>query len=333
MNETRRRVMKQAATLAAASTLGFPMISRAAGAATVTYGGSAWLGHYSAYIAMKTGIYSKLGIDLKWQSFSTSSARMAAVMAGNLDVAGTGVVSALALMANGAKQFQVIATPNNFGKAEGMLVRDGVNSLADLKGKKIGVTYASSSHVLLLDVLAQANMNPETDVQIINLPATDLLSAYRANQIDAAVAWTPAFNRIRGLVGTKLLLDDSAFSLYKSYKMTPGPDVLLTRTGFGKDHPELVKQFLQGVFEANTFMTEKPEEAAKILAELTALSYGEQLTTIKQTEWFTLADQKALLEKPASFVTGMQKLSDMLVKLKQIDRSPQVAQWVSTTYL
>lgn len=333
MNETRRRVLKQAATLAAASAVGFPMIARAAGTATVNYGGSAWLGHYSAYIAMKTGIYSKLGIDLKWQSFSTSSARMAAVMAGNIDIAGSGVVSTLALMANGAKQFQLIATPNNFGKAEGLLVRDDVNSLADLKGKKIGVTYASSSHVLLLDVLAQANINPETDLKIINLPATDLLTAYRANQIDAAVAWTPAFNRIRGLVGTKMLLDDSAFSLYKSYKMTPGPDVLLARTSFGKENPDVVKKFLQGVFEANAFMTQKPEEAAKILVELTALSYPEQLTTIKQTEWFSLADQKTLLEKPASFVTGLQKLSEMLVKLKQIDRAPQVQQWVATQYL
>ncbi|KAG1435314.1 hypothetical protein G6F55_014364 [Rhizopus delemar] len=53
---------------------------------------------------------------------------MSAVMAGNIDLAGTGVVSSLALMAAGARQFQVIATPNNFGRAEGVLVRDDVKS-------------------------------------------------------------------------------------------------------------------------------------------------------------------------------------------------------------
>ncbi|EOA02411.1 ABC transporter substrate-binding protein [Herbaspirillum frisingense GSF30] len=333
MNQNRRRVMKQVITLAAAGAAGLPLVASAAAPTVINYGGSAWLGHYSAYIAMKTGLMTKHGIDLRWQAFSTSSARMAAVMAGNVDIAGTGVVSALALMASGARQFQLIATPNNFGRAEGLLVRDGIKELADLKGKKIGVTYASSAHVLLLDVLSQAGINPDKDVAIINLPATELLTAYKANQIDAAAAWTPTFDRIRALPGTRLLFDDSAFSLYKSYKMSPGPDVLLTRSSFGKDNPAAVKSFMQAIFEANAMLTQKPEESARILLELTSLSMEEQLGVIKQTEWFTLADQKALMSDPGNFIVGLQKLAEMLVKLKQVDSMPQVRQWVNTTYL
>lgn len=333
MNQNRRRVMKQVITLAAAGAAGLPLVASAAAPTVINYGGSAWLGHYSAYIAMKTGLMTKHGIDLRWQAFSTSSARMAAVMAGNVDIAGTGVVSALALMASGARQFQLIATPNNFGRAEGLLVRDGIKELADLKGKKIGVTYASSAHVLLLDVLSQAGINPDKDVAIINLPATELLTAYKANQIDAAAAWTPTFDRIRALPATRLLFDDSAFSLYKSYKMSPGPDVLLTRSSFGKDNPAAVKGFMQAIFEANAMLTQKPEESARILLELTSLSMEEQLGVIKQTEWFTLADQKALMSDPGNFIVGLQKLAEMLVKLKQVDSMPQVRQWVNTTYL
>ncbi|MFJ3056967.1 ABC transporter substrate-binding protein [Herbaspirillum sp. NPDC087042] len=333
MNQNRRRVMKQMISLAAAGAAGIPLAASAATPTVINYGGSAWLGHYSAYIAMKTGLMAKYGIDLRWQAFSTSSARMAAVMAGNVDIAGTGVVSALALMASGARQFQLIATPNNFGRAEGLLVRENIKELADLKGKKIGVTYASSAHVLLLDVLAQAGINADKDVAIINLPATELLTAYKANQIDAAAAWTPTFDRIRALPATRTLFDDSAFSLYKSYKMSPGPDVLLTRTSFGKDNPGAVKAFMQAIFEANAMLTNKPEEAARLLLELTSLSMEEQLGVIRQTEWFTLADQKALMSDPGNFVVGLQKLAEMLVKLKQIDSMPQVRQWVNTTYL
>lgn len=333
MNETRRAVMKQAVMLAAASATGFPMLARAASQTVINYGGSAWLGHYSAYVALKTGIMARHGIDLRWQSFSTSSARMAAVMAGNVDIAGTGVVSALALMASGAKQFQLIATPNNFGRAEGVLVRDNVKSLNDLKGKKIGVTFASSAHVLLLDVLEQAKINADKEVSIINLPATEILTAYRSNQIDAAVAWTPTFNRVLSQPNTKMLLDDTAFSLYKTYKMTPGPDVLLTRAAFGKSNPAAVNAFLQAIFEANVFMTQKPEEAAKILIELTALTQEEQVATIRQTEWFGRDDQKTLLDNPGNFVIGLEKLSEMLLKLKQIDSVPPVRQWVNASYL
>ena len=88
MNMNRRAMLVRTAALAGASALGFPMIGRAAGA-SYTYGGSAWLGHYSAYIALKTGLFAKQGLDIKWQSFATSSDRMSAVMAGNIDLAGT----------------------------------------------------------------------------------------------------------------------------------------------------------------------------------------------------------------------------------------------------
>lgn len=340
MTSNRRTFLKQAswigvATATAGFSAGFAPLARAA--TVVNYGGSSWLGHYAAYLAMKTDIFTKLGIDCHWQNFSTSSARMGAVMAGNIDIAGTGVVSALALMANGAKQFQLISTPNNFGKSEGLLVRSNVKSMADLKGKKIGVTYASSSHVLLLDVLRQANMDPNKDVSIINLPANELLTAYRSNQIDAAAAWTPTFDHIKALPDTKLLLDDSSFSLYKQYQLTPGPDVLLVRTAFATAHPDVPKAFLEGVGQANDMMTHDPEKAAPILMTLTGLSQDEQMAVLRQTQWYSHAQQKTLFVgsggKPAPFVDGVQKLSDMLVDLKQIDQSPKVADWINASYL
>ena len=336
MKQMRRTFLKRATSLLAAGTVSsFAPLARAA--TVVNYGGSSWLGHYSAYIAMKTGGFEKLGINLRWQSFGTSSARMGAVMAGNIDIAGTGVVSALALMASGARQFQLISTPENYGKSEGLLVHDDVKSLADLRGKKVGVTYASSSHVLLLDVLRQANIDPARDLSIINLPAPELLSAYRSKQIDAAVAWTPTFDKIKALPDTKLLLDDSSFSLSKQFQISPGPDVLIVRTAFGSAHPDVPKAFLKGISEANVMMTQKPEEAAKVLIELTSLTLPEQLAIVKQTQWYTLEQQKAIFlpngNAPASFVVGMQKLADMLVQLKQIDQAPKVQDWVQSAYL
>jgi taurine transport system substrate-binding protein len=329
MDHQRRRVMK--AALAATAAAGLPMIARAA--TTYKYGGSTWLGHYSAYIAIKTGIFSKLGLDIQWQSFGTSSERLGAVMAGQIDLAGTGIVAAMALMANGAKQFQVIATPNNYGKVEGLLVRSDVNSIADLKGKKIGVTFASSAHVLLLDLLKQAGMTVGSDVTIINMPAPNLPTAYQAKQVDAVAAWTPAFNRVRALPDTKVLADDTAFSLYKQYNVMPGPDVLLTTAKLGNENPDVVKKFLQGIFEANKMLSTAPDEATKVLVPLTQLSPAEQLETVKQVEWYTLEQQKSLLVSPGSFVTGMQKLADMLVDLKQIDKAPPVKDWVQGSYL
>jgi taurine transport system substrate-binding protein len=332
MNMNRRAMLVRTATLTGAGALGFPIIARAA-KSSYTYGGSAWLGHYPAYVALKAGFFEKQGLKIEWQNFATSSDRMSAVMAGNVDLAGTGIVSALALMAAGARQFQIIATPDNFGRSEGLLAPESVKSITDLKGKKIGVTYASSTHVLILDVLRQAGMDPDKDVSLINLPATNILSAYQGKQIDAAAAWTPAFDKIKALPGTHVVVDDTSFSLYKQFSITPGPDVLLTHTALGKESPDVVRKFLKATFDANDMLTNRPAEAAALLQDLTGLGKEDLTGVVKQTEWYSAAAQKELMVQPAKFVSGMQKLADMLVALKQIDKAPVVKDWVESSYL
>ena len=80
-------------------------------------------------------------------------------------------------------------------------------------------------------------------------------------------------------------------------------------------------------------LSEQPEEAAGVLLELTGLSREDQLAVIKQTQWYSAEDQKALMVDPGNFVNGMQKLAEMLVSLKQIDRAPTVKDWVQASYL
>ncbi|HCW16586.1 MAG TPA: taurine ABC transporter substrate-binding protein, partial [Achromobacter sp.] len=76
-----------------------------------------------------------------------------------------------------------------------------------------------------------------------------------------------------------------------------------------------------------------PEEAAGVLLELTGLSKDDQLAVIKQTQWYSAADQRGLMVDPGNFVAGMQQLAEMLVTLKQIDKAPQVKDWVQASYL
>ena len=89
----------------------------------VRYGGSAWLGHYPAYLAMSDGTFKSAGIEQSWESFGTSSARLTALMSGGIDIACTGIVSAMALMARGARQFSIIGIPESFGRVEGLSSR------------------------------------------------------------------------------------------------------------------------------------------------------------------------------------------------------------------
>src|SRR6218665_1598300 len=93
------------------------------------WGGSAGWAHFPAYRALKGGTLPAASIDLRWQSFGTSSARMSAVLSGGIDIACTGIVSALALMARGSRHFAIIAVPEDFGRVEGLFVRSDVSAI------------------------------------------------------------------------------------------------------------------------------------------------------------------------------------------------------------
>jgi taurine transport system substrate-binding protein len=328
MYQSRRHFLQSAA---AAAAMGLPAVGMAA-QETINYGGSAWLGHYPAYLGMKNGAFSTEGIDLQWQSFGTSSARMSAVLSGGIDIACTGIVSALALMARGSKHFSIIAVPENFGRVEGLFVRADINSLKDLKGKKVGVTFASSAHLLVLDLLAGAGFGP-SDVTVLNVPAPELPAAIQSGQIDAAAAWTPQFNRIRAFPGMKLLADDTSFSLYKSHNVTPGPDVVIVRNAYAEKNAAVVRKFLKAYFNASVVLRDRPDEAAKHLSSLTNLSVVDQVETIKGAEWYSGSQQAQLLKVPGTYVEGLQRLAELLVTHKQIDKAPAVRDWINPSYI
>lgn len=334
MSIDRRNFMKGVAVSAALASL--PLSSRLAFAAemqTINYGGSQWLGHYPAYVAMQNGTFEANNIKLGWDSFGTSSGRMSALMAGNIDVAGTGVVSAIALMARGVNRFYVIGVPENFGRVEGLFTHNDVNSLEDLRGKTIGTTFASSSHMLVLDLLAQHNLKVDSDVNVINVPAPELPAAMQSKQIDACATWTPYFNQIARMPDIKLFADDTEFSLYKEFGVTPGPDVLVVSKSFADKNPELIKRFTKAYFETCALLGANPEKAVDILSELTQLDSEEQLQTINDADWYDLAMQQSMLAPGAKFVEGLQRLSDMLVDFGQIDKSPDVAQWIKADFV
>lgn len=330
MQINRRDFLNLSAAFAVAGGVIAPLAARSADQMTVRYGGSAWLGHYPAYLAMAQDYFKEAGINQEWESFGTSSSRMSALMSGGVDIACTGVVSALALMARGAKQFSIIAIPENFGRVEGIVVQEGIRSVQDLKGKKLGVTFASSAHLLVLDVLAQAGLT-ENDVTVLNVPAPELPAAMKAGQIDAAAAWTPQFNAILKQPGVTLLADDTHFRLYQSHKVTPGPDVLVVSKTFASENPDTVKAYVKAYFRANEILRDRPDEAAVPLMKLTNLSKEDQITVIKGADWFTQNQQNEILK--GAYIEGLQKLAELLVEHKQIDTAPVVADWIDASFI
>lgn len=302
---------------------------------TVVYGGSQWLGHYPAMIGIEKGYFKEQGMRAIFQGFYTSSGRMGAMAAGQLDVATTGVISALSLMASANESFYVVGTPDSYAKLEGIVAKSDINSIEELKGKKLAVTFSSSAHVMVYDVLAQHGLDPAKDVQLINMGINDMPSAFATGQIDAAAPWTPAFEKLLAMPGCHLLVNDEEFSLYKQYKVGPGPDVLVVSRTFADKNPELAKKFVAAYFKACEFLKDPAnlQEAAQIISQYTGLDPQTQVESLKTITWYSGAEQQELMVNPGSFVQGVKMLAKFLVDHKLLDKEAPVEKYLRTDLL
>lgn len=296
---------------------------------TVVYGGSSWLGHYPVWVGIEKGIFRNHGLGVLFQNFYASSGRMGSLVAGDLDIASTGSISAIALMASGSKGFMTFATQDSYATVEGLIARENIQSIADLKGKKVAAPFASSAHVLVLDLLEQNGLDPDKDLTLLNLKVNEMPAAMASGEIDACAAWTPHFNKLLNMEGNHLLADDTAFSLYKQFSLGPGPDIMVVRREFAEKYPNTCKAFVKGYFEAVEMLRTQPKECAEVLVKLTNLSMEDQMSVLKDIQWIPGSEQRALMVDPGKFTEGMQRLAEFLVKHKQIDAAPAVKEWVA----
>ncbi|WP_231717112.1 ABC transporter substrate-binding protein [Desulfosarcina ovata] len=326
-------LLKKSLVLVAALILAISVVSAHADGkpekVTVIYGGSSWLGHYPAWVGIEKGLFKKYGLGVLFQNFYASSGRMGSLVAGDLDVASTGSISAIALMASGSKGFMAFGTQDSYATVEGIIAKENTKNIQDLKGKRIAAPFASSSHVLVLDILEQNGIDPDKDLDLVNLKVNEMPAAMGSGEIDACAAWTPHFNKLLNMPGNHMLVNDTEFSLYKKYKLGPGPDLLVVRKEFAEKYPNTCQAFVKGYFEAVDMLINQPEECAKVLVKLTNLSMEDQMTVLKDIAWIKGSEQKNLMVQPGGFVTGMQRLAEFLVRHKQIDSAPDVKRWIA----
>lgn len=296
----------------------------------LVYGGSSWLGHYPAYIGVQKGFFKDAGFDVEFKSYATSSDRMTGLAAGQVDIASTGAISAISMMASGSKGFYVVGSPDIYVGQEGIIANADIKTIADLKGKKIGVPFSSSSQVIVYDALKQANLVPNKDVQVLNMSGDAMVAAFTNKEIDAAAIWTPTFNKLQQVTGAHKLFIDTDTSIYKQYGFGAGPDVLVVSKKFYDANKDAVKKFMVAYYKSLAWMRDNPDQATQILKDLTKLSDQEQKDIITSVKWTDIDKQKASLGDNGNMTNTMDFLQKFLADNKLIGNSVQVKDWIKT---
>ena len=159
---------------------------------------------------------------------------------------------------------------------DGIVARDNIKSIEDLKGKTVAYAQSSPSQYYFNTLLLFAGVQPKQVSHKYTRSAFEASAAFVADKnIDACVSWAPDIYNIPDKVpGTKLLS-----STADAAKVIT--DVWAARADFARDHPQVIKGLVEGIFKGMEKLAKDPafkEEACKWLAS----GYGLPADEIKK---------------------------------------------------
>jgi hypothetical protein len=179
----------------AAATVGLLPGLRPARAAAATTFRIGWQKNGVLALAKRQGAIEKRlsdrGIKIEWSEFTSGPPLLEALGAGALDFGATGDVPPLFAQAAGGNLVYA-GIYKGSPEASAILVRknSSIQSLADLKGKKVAFKRGSSAHNVTVKALRKGGLTP-ADVDAIDLAPPDAAAAFKNGSIDAWSIWDP----------------------------------------------------------------------------------------------------------------------------------------------
>ena len=137
------------------------------------------------------------GYKINWRKFDSGAKVATGLASGDVQVAVIGSSPFAAAVSRGVDA-QLFWLQDDINEAEAMIVRNGagINKPADLKGKKIGVPFASTTHFHTMFFLELSGIKP-SEVKLLNLQPNQISAAWERGDIDAAYVWDPALAKLK----------------------------------------------------------------------------------------------------------------------------------------
>lgn len=216
-------------------------------------------------VGVKKGFFAKHGLNLQVSNFGGGGKLHQAMAAGSIDI-GVGAGPEMALIAKGSPE---LAICEGFPSVRfiGIAVPEDspIRDVAELKGKKIGVSSSGSlTSWLALQLARKKGWGPDGVERVaIGNGASSIVSAFRTHAVDADVSATSVlFNMEADHVG-RLLIPVS------DYEGNLAGGTIYAMTELLKRDPDAVRRFLAGWFETIDFMRGHKAEAVSIMSEVT----------------------------------------------------------------
>ena len=254
--------------------LALPSLAGSAGEpVTLAYSQIGLLAHLPWQVALGQKYFEEQGLEPKGYNFESGAKSIAALIGGSADFAANALEHAIKAKAQGKDLVYVFSSTRlpGFGLAVASTQKGEIKSVADLKGKQVGVSgIGAASHVLLDYILRKNGVDPK-DVKVIAVGLSTFPPALEGGRIVAGMAGEPFFSRMIAK-GTAFSLGNLS-SLKETQAILGGEYVFsgaITRPDVIAKRPQVVQKVVTALVKASHFIeTRTPEDiASAVPAEL-----------------------------------------------------------------
>lgn len=284
---------------------------------------------YTWYIAEAEGFFEDRGIDVELVYFPVYSDSVQAFSTGQVDMLSVAMPDTIAPYINDIGLETVLILDNSNG-ADGLVAKEGINELKDLKGKSIATEYGTIEHFFLLSMLDTVGLT-EKDINFVNLSISDSGPAFLADSVDAASLWEPTLSTALEKEGSKLLV---------SSEDTPGliVDELVVSKDMADNGKEDIEKVINAYFDCLEFYSENEEKALEDMAEGAEISVEEMRVSMSGSKLFSLQECIDTMDNKADDYSyapyTAKKVAEFLKGVNMIEELPDdTAKMFNSTYL
>lgn len=273
-----------------------------------------------------------LGAKVEWLNFPSGPNVVAALAAGEVDIARIGSVPTVSALVR-KLPIEVIAVSGVIATSERLIARHAVGSVKALEGRAVGVPTGSTAHYALLAAFKVHGVDA-AKVKVVGLKPADLLAAWKRGDIDAAYVWGPFSNQLETEGGHQLLatrdLQKDGYFLFNDY---------VVRKDFAAKHPQAVAAFLKTFAATVKRYQADPDGAAAIIAKELGQDEAAAKATLAGLAYPTLEEQltpKWLGGPESTIAKGFADTARFLAdqgELKSADLPQSFAPFINTAYL
>jgi NitT/TauT family transport system substrate-binding protein len=251
-----------------------------------------WGSLWAVATADAKGYFAEEGITIKLTQFEDGPSEIAAMKQGSMDVAFIGP-GAHKLCSKGEAQVFLM---QHMGDGDCIIGLNGIKTLEELKGKKVGYAAGTSSETILTTALASVGMTME-DIVAVSMDAPALTTAALSGQVDAIAAWSP-------MSLTILAQAENATDICSNvdFATMASPGSWVVNPDWAAQNADVLVRFNRAMFKAMDFASAATsddavaQEVAGYVAKITGLDAESTIAQRYDGSWLNSAQVLEMIE-------------------------------------